>query len=97
MSSSRAPKQWQLTKNETINSFENWKQNLMYILSLDQNFSSFIVHGFKWTKKTVANPNRGLANDGGDVPEAQRKTATQKCIQLELMLGQIAKFCPIVS
>ena len=30
----RAPKQWSLTKQETITSFEAWRQNLQYILSL---------------------------------------------------------------
>ena len=39
---SRAPKQWCLTKHETINSFENWRQNLQYTLSLDANFTPFM-------------------------------------------------------
>ena len=39
---SRAPKQWTLTKTETVNSFENWRQNLQYILSLDANFAPFL-------------------------------------------------------
>ena len=29
----RAPKQWQLTRSETLNSFTNWKENLVYTLS----------------------------------------------------------------
>ena len=37
MASIRAPKQWALTKQETITSFEAWRQNLQYILSLDPN------------------------------------------------------------
>ncbi|KAK3100661.1 hypothetical protein FSP39_023313 [Pinctada imbricata] len=93
----RAPKQWQLTKNETITSFEAWRQNLQYILSLDANFASFLVNGFTWLKKTPITPLRGLTDDGEPVPEAQRRTAAQKVMHLELMLGQIANFCPIVS
>ena len=93
----RAPKQWSLTKNETITSFEAWRQNLQYTLSLDANFASFLVNGFTWLKKTPATPLRGLTNDGEPVPEAKRRTAAQKVMHLELMFGQIANFCPIVS
>ncbi len=41
----RAPKQWFLTKVETVNSFENWRQNLVYTLSLDTEFVPFLVNG----------------------------------------------------
>lgn len=97
MASNRAPKQWCLTKNETINSFENWKQNLIYSLSLDPNFTPFLSDGSTWRKKTKAGPLRGFTNDGSSVPEASRHTAAQKVAMLELMLGQIANFCPIIS
>ena len=46
----RAPKQWSLTKQESITSFEAWRQNLQYTLSLDQNFAPFLVDGFTWQK-----------------------------------------------
>lgn len=39
----RALKQWCLTKHETVNSFENWRQNVMYTLSLDSEFSPFLL------------------------------------------------------
>lgn len=97
MATPRAPKQWRLTTDETINSFENWKQNLMYILSLDNNFAPFLAEGFAWEKKTTANPTRGLADDGDGVPAANRKTAAQKNVQLDLMLGQIANYCAIIA
>ena len=93
----RAPKQWALTKNETLTSFEAWRQNLLYTLSLDANFAAFLVEDFKWLKKTNANPLRGFTDDGADVPEASRRTAAQKLAHLELMLGQIANYCPIIS
>lgn len=93
----RAPKQWCLTKSETINSFENWRSNLVYVLSLDTNFTPFIGDQSTWQKKTAAAPNRGLQNDNVDVPEATRRTAVQKVASLDLMLGQIANFCPIIS
>ena len=96
-STHRAPKQWCLSKVETINSFENWKQNLLYTLSLDSNFAPFLADGFTWLKKTKAQPLRGLESDGETVPLSRRLTARQKANFLELMLGQIANYCPIIS
>lgn len=97
MATHRAPKQWCLTKQETVNSFENWKENLRYVLSLDPNFAPFLGTDFRWQKKTRTNPNRGLIDDGVAVPENVRRTAAQKVTQLELMLGQIANYCPVLS
>ena len=97
MNSSRAPKQWSLTKHESITSFEAWRQNLQYSLSLDANFAPFLADTFTWQKKSSTAPNRGLTSDGNAVPEARRRTAAQKNVHLELMLGQIANFCPVIS
>ena len=97
MNSSRAPKQWCLTKVETVNSFKNWKQNLSYVLSLDPNFASFLVPGTTWLKKSKNNPNRGFANDAAPISESQRHTAAQKVTHLGLMLGRIANYCPVIS
>ena len=97
MNSSRAPKQWSLTKNESITTFEAWRQNLQYSLSLDANFAPFLVADFTWQKKSSTAPQRGLTDDGEGVPAAPRRTALQKNVHLELMLGQIANFCPVIS
>ena len=93
----RAPKQWCLTKSETITSFESWRQNLEYTLSLDANFAPFLVDGFTWLKKTPTQDLRGLANDGKNIPHASRRSAQQKVTHLELMLGQIANYSPVIS
>jgi len=42
-------------------------------------------------------PCRGLQDDPESVPQASRRTAQQKCTHLELMLGQIANYCPVIS
>ena len=47
-------------------------------------------------RKTSATPLRGLENDGEDIPTTTRRTAAQKLTHLELMLGQIANYCPII-
>lgn len=89
----RAPKQWQLTKNETITSFEAWRQNLLYTLALDANFANFLVDGSTWGRKTSNTPLRGFTDDPGD----GGRTAAQKVAQLELLLGQIANYCPVIA
>ena len=94
MASQRAPKQWQLTKSETITSFEGWMNNLIYILSLDDNFAPFLLSTSTWLKKSTTSPTRELENDPNTVAEDKRKTAQQKVVQLELMLGQIANYYP---
>ena len=94
---SRAPKQWTLIKHETITSFEAWRQNLQYTLSLDRNFASFLSDGVTWLKKTPATPLCGLQDDAESVPTASRRTAQQKCTHLELTLGQIANYCHVIS
>ena len=91
----RAPKQWCLTKVETVNSYENWRQNLLYTLSLDPNFLPYLEEGA--CKKTRTNSHRNFVDDGDDVPEANRKTRSQNVRTLELMLGQIANYTPIIS
>ena len=96
-SSIRAPKQWILTKTETITSFEAWRQNLTYSLSLDPLFAPFMLDNVSWLRKTNANPTRGLEDDAAPVPENKRLTAVQKVQHLELMLGQIANYAPILS
>ena len=94
----RAPKQWALSKNETINTFDSWKQNLVYSLSCDGKFAQFLADGTTWQKRTRANAQtRGFTNDGDEVEEGLRRTGQQKCIELELMLGQIANFCPVIA
>jgi len=92
MASSRAPKQHVLTTSETLTSFEAWKSNLVYILSLDNTFAPFLES--TWLK-SKNNPTRGLHDDG--LLANDGRTAAQKKIQLELMLGMIANYAPVIS
>ena len=86
-----------LSKDETITSFEALRQNLLYILSLDPNFAHFLLEETTWQRKTSNQPTRGFADAGEDVPQANRRIAAPKVTHLELMLGQIANFCPVVA
>lgn len=56
-----------------------------------------MADNFTWTKKNPTNPTRGLIYDDEAVPEASRRTSAQKLAHLELMLGLIANYCPIIS
>ena len=51
----------------------------------------------KWSKKTKTNPTRGFTDDPPSTPSESRKTAQQKANLLDLMLGQIANFCPVIA
>lgn len=95
MGTNRAPKQWSLTRNETITSFESWRQNLLYTLPLGASFATFLLPETSWLKKSRNAPLCGFTDDPADAPG--RRTAAQKVAQLDLLLGQIANFCPIIS
>ena len=93
----KAPKQEKLCKTETINTFNAWKENLTYMLYLDDNFKPFFADGLVWGKKTSTRPTRNLVDDADTVAVENRKTKEQKCANLDLMLGQIANFASVIS
>ena len=82
-----------LTKIKAITSYESWRQNLIYVLSLNKDLFPSLMQ----QKRTAANTRRGITNDGTTVAEAQRLTATQKNAHLDLLLSQIANFYPVIS
>ena len=63
MAGNRAPKQWSLTRQETIASFEAWRQNLQYRLSLDPNFAPFL----KLMVDNLLKVNGGIRHHGENV------------------------------
>ena len=93
----RAPKQWCLGKTETINSLENWWQNLMYTLHQDGAFSPYLEPGKSWQARGRSSTTRGFTDDGENIAADKRQTAQQKAATLEMMLGQIANYCPVIS
>ena len=74
-------------ESETINSFANWKSNVLYNLSLNNEFAQFLDS--EWSKKPVANRGLQAVTIGNDT-----KTAVQRAIVLERMLGLVAQFVP---
>ena len=66
-------------------------------LSLDQNFAPFLLDGSHWEGKSNTSPLRGFIDDTDDIPLPQHRTVQQKVNMLELMLGQVANYCPVIS
>ena len=65
-----------------------------HALSLHITFALYLSDDIRWKKKSKGEPYRGFRDDtAGD----NRLTAVQKNATLELLLGQIANFCPILS
>ena len=97
MAARSAQKPRDLAKEETLNSFNAWKDNLLYILSVEHaDFAPYLADGATWSKSSVA--NRGFADDELTAANAAtRKTAAQKSATLRLMLGQIANFATVIS
>ena len=74
---SRGLKIKELTENETLSSFDNWRQTLLYSFSLDPQFSEFLAEDAKWEKKNTAGSTRGLVDDtAGD----KKRTKEQKVL-----------------
>ncbi len=97
-SSTKAPKQWSLQRDESLNSFNNWRENLLYVLSLDKNFAPYIAKEATWGRITATDSTRGFVDDGDEVEDVTaRLTRDQKLAQLNLMLGQIANFATVIS
>ena len=91
-----APKRWCLTKNETITTFESWRENQIYVLGKEENFAPFLADNVTWEKANKT--NRGLKDDTGRTSDPPTGlTAAQKLINLDSMLNQVANFCPIIS
>ena len=72
----RAPKQRELTESETLQTFESWRQNLIFQLRADQQFAPYFEAGATWLRKTRAAPNRGYTDDAQGA--LNRRTAAQK-------------------
>ena len=91
-----APKCRTLSTNETPGSFENWKDTLIFNLTIDNNFEFLLDDEMKWASGKCV--NRGFTNDGAEVEVvAERKSAKQKAATLKMMLGTIAGFAPVIS
>ena len=99
------PKVIPLGDQETLSSLEQWRQNVLYHLRLNEDFRPFLNKDFG--KKTRANPLRGLTDDeevrtikntvGADVLVTTIvQSKEDKCFIVDTLLEQIANFAPTI-
>ena len=88
----RIPKPEHLTEDTTLTTFKKWQNNMLYNLSQNNDFAPYMEPTCEWQKASTT--NRGLTSDEQTVDAAQRKTALQKNIILERMLGFVAQYSP---
>ena len=94
----RPPKPWQLGEEETVSSFEAWKGNVVFNLSLVDIFTPYLSDDCKWLVKSASNTSRGFTDDDGATADPPvGLTAAKKATNLEIMLGQIANYCTVIS
>jgi hypothetical protein len=86
----RAPKPWKLSEEETLSSYNAWKNNLLYYCKCDDDFCPFVQRDAKWTKISPDSPTRGLVDD----TTGAKLTAAKKLMHLERMLGFISQYVP---
>ena len=48
-----------LTNDETLTSFEDWKNNITFYLTQDKDFAVLLKETTTWTKSSDADTNRG--------------------------------------
>ena len=82
-------------------SFATWQQGMMFQLVIDSKFSRFTSTTDLGTWKTSDVPHRGYTDDattGANAPaESVRMTALQKDAMLQVLLGSVATFAPVIS
>ena len=86
----KARKLQALSEYETISSVNSWQQNVELHLASCNEFSPFLDPDFKWKSKSIA--NRGLVDDAAASDNS--KSAAQKAIILNHIIGLIISYCP---
>ena len=86
------PKLTELPPKCTFSAFEQWRQNIKYHLSLNEDFRPFLNCTFG--KKTKTSPLRSLRDDLTDKgePDPRGMTAETKCIIVDQMLEQLSNW-----
>ena len=89
------PKQRALTETETETSFNCWREAMIFHISLDVKTARFTSSGNlnTWT----GGVNRGFTNDAAAVAEDIKMTAQAKAALLNIILGSVASYSPVIS
>ena len=65
----KAQRPVRLSEEETLTSFDDWKNNLIFYLNQEKTFASFLKQDTRWKKASDADENRGVA--AADLPSLQ--------------------------
>ena len=87
------PKIRLLTSSETQTSFDNWRESIIFQISLDAKSARFLTDLKSWDNSA----QRGFANDPGSVGDDTRMTAAAKEALLNIVLGSISSNAPVIS
>ena len=108
MNIAHGPKVRTLTTSETVSSLESWKANVLYGLRLNPDFRDYLDENFIFGKKTKYMPSRNLKDifrsdtvTEGDPPVQKEvlvkiKSREERAVEVELLLEQVANYCPHV-
>lgn len=95
MSITLGPKLRQLSHNETLSSLESWFSMVRYNLALNKEFQQFLKIGVKFGRKSRAKPSRDLKDDTTGEASARVSKET-KCVQVDMMLDQVANWADVI-
>ena len=87
------PKQRILTESENQTSFEAWKESMVFHISLDPKSARFLDDLKTWN----STQNRGFTDDSNEVNQDKRMTKEAKAALLNIILGSISTYAPIIS
>ena len=93
MAKSLLPKQRVLTSVESQSSYDNWKEAMCFHISIDGRSARFLSDLKTWDNTDT----RGFHNDPTTIPEETRMTAPAKKALLNIVLGSVASFAPVIS
>ena len=67
----------------------------MFLLSLDSNFTPFLLDGINQAEKSVFSLLQDFPDDDAETQNV--RTEQHEVTHVELMFGQISRFCPVIS
>ena len=91
------PKQRILTEDETVTSFESWKNTMIFHISIEPKCARFMDDEDLAVWKGAGEKNRGFTNDPATADASIKMSAVGKAAALNVMLGSIAHYAPVIS
>ena len=91
------PKQRQLGPNETQNTFESWKESLIFHIIIDTKLARFVDPNDLGMWGPYNETNRGFTDDAESTTADKKMTAHQKASMLKVLLGSVASYSQVIS